>query len=148
MARLCQVHKQQYAAAARLYAAAFAADPKLAEDLRAGHRYNAACAAALAGCGQGTDAAPGDGKERSRLRRQALDWLRAGLAAWGKRLDNAPDEVRTAAEQALRHWQQDADFAHVRGAALTKLPEAERQAWQNLWHEIQALHASVAARPK
>ena len=41
---------------ARLYAAAFAADPKLADDLKAGHRYNAACFAALAAAGQGEDA--------------------------------------------------------------------------------------------
>ena len=43
-------------AAARFYEEAFAAQPKLADDLGAAHRYNAACAAALAGCGQSKDA--------------------------------------------------------------------------------------------
>ena len=65
-----------HAAAARFWAEALEADPKLGDDRRAGHRYNAACAAALAGCGQGKDADKLDGRERGRLRRQALDWLR------------------------------------------------------------------------
>jgi tetratricopeptide (TPR) repeat protein len=144
MAQLCQVHKKRYAAAARLYAAAFVAEPKQAEDLRATHRYNAACAAALAGCGQGQDA-PVDAQERARLRRQALGWLRADLTAWGKLLDQAPDQARAATEQALRHWQQDADFAGVRGEALAKLPGTERQPWQALWQAVHALHRRAAA---
>jgi len=37
----------------RLYIDDFAATPRLAEDVKAGHRYRAACAAALAGSGQG-----------------------------------------------------------------------------------------------
>jgi eukaryotic-like serine/threonine-protein kinase len=40
--------KALYADSARLYAAALEADPKLADDRRGQHRYNAACAAALA----------------------------------------------------------------------------------------------------
>ena len=47
--------KALHATAARLWAEALAADPKLGDDRQAQHRYNAACAAALAGCwaGQG-----------------------------------------------------------------------------------------------
>src|SRR5262249_47474314 len=53
LAWLCQQpFKQRYSASARFYAEAFAAEPQWAEDLRARHRYNAACAAALAGCGR------------------------------------------------------------------------------------------------
>jgi serine/threonine-protein kinase len=37
----------------RLYTSASAADPQLAEDVKADHRYRAACAAALAGSGHG-----------------------------------------------------------------------------------------------
>ena len=55
-------------------------EPKLADNLAAVHRYNAACAAALAACGQGNDADNLDGKECARLRGQALDWLRARAA--------------------------------------------------------------------
>src|SRR5262249_30096661 len=78
LAGLCSL-KRLHRAAARFYEGAFAADPQPLDDLGAAHRYNAACAAALAGCGQGKDADKFDGKERARLRRQALDWLRAAL---------------------------------------------------------------------
>jgi serine/threonine-protein kinase len=137
LAGLCQECKKQYAAAARFYAEAFADQPKLAEALRTGHRYNAACAAALAGCGQGEDAAKLDDAERVRLRRQALDWLRADLKAWGQLLDREPEKTRATVQKSLRHWQQDADFAGVRGDALAKLPEAERQSWRLLWQDVE-----------
>jgi eukaryotic-like serine/threonine-protein kinase len=61
-------------AAARLYADAFVADSHLAEDLRSGHRYEAARAAALAGCRLGADGAKLDEAERTRWLRQARDW--------------------------------------------------------------------------
>jgi serine/threonine protein kinase/Flp pilus assembly protein TadD len=125
------------AAAARFYAEAFAAHPKLADDVRFLNRYNAACSAARAGCGQGQDAAGLDEAERARLRRQALEWLRADLAAWGQFLEKEPDKARPRVQWALRMWQQDTDFAGVRGEALAKLPEAERQAWQQLWADVE-----------
>src|SRR5262249_44363156 len=54
LAWLCQLpDRQLYAAAARLRADAFAAQPKLADNLRSGDRYLAACLAARAGVGQG-----------------------------------------------------------------------------------------------
>src|SRR5262249_34734257 len=49
-AEICRLRKQN-AVAARLYADAFAASLQLAADVRGGHRYNAACAAAGAGSG-------------------------------------------------------------------------------------------------
>src|SRR5262249_5087763 len=51
-----QPHQKRYVASARLYAEAFAAEPKLAADLNQQHRYNAACSATLAAAGQGEDA--------------------------------------------------------------------------------------------
>jgi serine/threonine protein kinase/Flp pilus assembly protein TadD len=137
LAKLCQNYKKRYAAAVRLYAEAFAAEPKLADNLRTQDRYHAACAAALAGCGQGEDAAKLDEKERARLRQQALDWLRADLTTWGRLLKKEPDQARAAAQQTLRHWQRNADFAGVRGDALAKLPEAEREPWQQLWADVE-----------
>jgi hypothetical protein len=92
LAVLCSL-KGLHRAAVRFYEEAFAAQPKLAGYLNPGHRYNAACAAALAGCGQGQDAAKLDDKERAGLRRQALDWLRADLEAWRRLLDQEPDLV-------------------------------------------------------
>jgi tetratricopeptide (TPR) repeat protein len=147
-AQLCQPpYQKQYAGAARFFAAAFAAEPKLAADLQAGHRYNAACAAALAGCGQGQDADNLDDTERARLRRQALDWLRADLEAWARLLDKEPDRLRPVIARQMRQWLDDADFTGVRGpAALAKLPEAERPAWQQLWSRVIDTLAQVQAK--
>jgi tetratricopeptide (TPR) repeat protein len=140
LARLCQMPcKRLHAAAARFYAEAFVAERKLAEDLRVAHRYNAACAAALAGCGQGKDAGKLDGKERARLRSQALDWLRTDLQAWQRLLEKGPDRARPVVVQKMRDWLADPDFGGVRGAALGKLPEAERPGWDQLWREVEDL---------
>ena len=141
---LCQI-KKRYAAAAGFYTDAFAAEPKLAADLNAQHRYHAACAAALAGTGQGKDTAKLDDKDRARHRQQALTWLRADLAAWGKLLDKEPENARTSVEKMMQHWQQDADFARVRGDALAKLPEAERMQWRKLWDDVETLCKRAAS---
>jgi superkiller protein 3 len=137
LAQLCSL-KHLHRAAARFYEDAFAAQPKLAEELNS-HRYNAACAAALAGCGQGKDADKLDEKEKARLRGQALAWLRADLEAVGRLLDKEPNQAHSAAGvgSVLRHWQVDTDLAGVRGVeALAQLPEAERPPWKNLWDEV------------
>jgi serine/threonine-protein kinase len=144
LAKVCQVHKKRYAAAARFYSDAFASQPGLADDLQAQYRYSAACAAALAGCGQGQDAAQLNHAERSRLRQRALDWLRADLALYAAIVEKGPAQGRAAVQQRLAHWQQDSDFAGVRGDALSKLPEAERPPWQKLWAEVEALRQRAA----
>jgi tetratricopeptide (TPR) repeat protein len=133
---ICQATKR-YAAAARFYADAFAADPKAAEDVHADGRYNAACFAALAAAGQGTDTPKPDDKERTRLRGQALGWLRADLALWQKQADSGQAESRATAQRTLRHWQHDPDLAGVRGKeALVGLPAQERAEWEKLWAEV------------
>jgi hypothetical protein len=145
---LCQLYRKQYAAAARFYEEAFTAQPKLAEELNS-HRYNAACAAALAGCGQGKDADHLDEKEKARLRGRALAWLRADLEAMGRLLDMGADPARLAAGvgTVLRHWQADPDLAAVRGPeALGKLPEAERPAWKKLWDDAADVLARAQAK--
>jgi tetratricopeptide (TPR) repeat protein len=149
LAELCQMPcKKLYAAAQRFYSEAFAAEPKWAADLNKQSRYNAACAGALAGCGQGQDADQLDAKERARLRQQALDWLRADLKEYQQAMAKAADRVSGVVAQRLQHWLQDRDFAGVRGAeALAKLPEVERQQWQKLWEEVEALRQRAAKLP-
>jgi serine/threonine-protein kinase len=133
LAGVCEVKKLNHAAVG-LYAAAFADDPKLADDLKADHRYNAAFIAVLAASGQGNDAAQLDGAERTRLRRQALDWLRAQLALLSRQIESTN---HAAAVKSLRHWQQDTDLAGIRSAdALAKLPDAERKEWDAFWGEV------------
>jgi tetratricopeptide (TPR) repeat protein len=140
LARLCQKsYKRLFAASARFYTEAFADEPKLADDPRRGFRYKAACAAALAGCGQGEDARALDDNARARLRREALTWLRAELAAWQELLEKQLGKTRPLLEQELQRWQEDASFAGVRRRALLKLPEAEQGDWQELWANVEAV---------
>src|SRR5262249_6579157 len=101
-AAFCRAHKRLYRTAARWVAGGFEASSELAEDLTAGHRYEAARAAARAGAGQGKDAAPPDGPERARWREQALDWLRADLALLRRHVDT--EEDHPALRQRLRGW--------------------------------------------
>jgi serine/threonine-protein kinase len=147
LARLCQRFKRRYAAAARLYADAFAARPRLAEDLRTGDRYNAACAAALAGCGRGEDAANLGTKERASWRGQALAWLRTDLERRSGQLQSGKPEDRAEVLQHLRHWQVDTDLAGLREEdAVAKLPGEEQEACRKLWADVTALLAK--AEPK
>jgi hypothetical protein len=126
-----------------LSAGALAANPQLADDLRAGHRYRAACSAALAGCGKG-EGTPGAGsEERDRWRRQALEWLRADLTMRSRQLAGKPEEKAVAIRQ-FRRWLADKDLGGVRDASgLAQLPEAERKEWEALWAEVRALLAKA-----
>jgi Flp pilus assembly protein TadD len=146
LAQLC-AFKKHNRVAAQLYADAFAAEPKRADDLSTQDRYNAACCAALAAAGQGQDAAKLDSKERSRWRKQSLDWLRGDLTADGKLLDGGKPEDRALVRQNLQHWQQDADLSSLRDKdGVSKLPAEERQACEKLWADVAALLAK--AQPK
>jgi tetratricopeptide (TPR) repeat protein len=137
-AQLCaQPFQKRYVGAARLYADAFATDPKLADDLGAGHRYNAACAAAQTGCGRGEDTTDlGDG-ERKRWRTQARQWLRAELAARARALDADPAAARRGVREALTGWREEPDLACVRDRGeLDNLAADERKEYLALWAEV------------
>jgi serine/threonine-protein kinase len=127
---------------ARLYADAFTADATLADNLWNNHRYNAACAAAQAGCGQGEDAAGLGEAEKKRWRDQAREWLRADLAARVQAFVADPGATRAGLHQALTRWQEDPDLACVRDpAGLDKLPDGERTGYLALWAEVDAVLA-------
>jgi tetratricopeptide (TPR) repeat protein/tRNA A-37 threonylcarbamoyl transferase component Bud32 len=135
-ADLCQ-RKQLFSAAARFSAEAFAADPKLADNLLTGRRYNATCSAALAGNGQGKDASQLDAPERARLRQQAVAWLRADLARWTKILEMGTPQARATVQQTLRHWQTDPALAGIRDAAwIVNLPADELRDCRKLWADV------------
>ena len=68
----CATTSKLYAAALRFRAEALEEDPKLGDNRRAQHRYNAACSALLVAAGRGKDATPLDDAARSDLRRRAL----------------------------------------------------------------------------
>jgi serine/threonine-protein kinase len=138
-AQLCYL-KKLYTGAARLYTDAFSTKPLLAEDPRTGNRYNAACAAALAGCGRGEGAAVLGDAERARWCAQARQWLRADLDAWAKKLDSGLAADRAQVHKILARWREDPDLAGLRDPdALEKLPPAERQECRALWGDHDAL---------
>src|SRR5262249_55563056 len=113
-----------------------------------GLRYDAACAAVLAGCGQGEDAARPDEAQRALLRRQALAWLRADLDVWTARLEADQPGDRDLIQGKMRHWRQDADLTGVRDAGgLVWLSESERAEWLAFWRDVEALRKR-AAEPK
>ena len=130
----------RFRTAAKLWAEALEADPKLAADRLTQHRYNAACAAALAAAGKGKDEPALDDTAKAKLRRQARDWLTSELAAWAKLNESGPPRAKAAIAQTLKHWQEDTDLAGVRDEdALSKLSEEERKAWETLWEESKNL---------
>jgi serine/threonine-protein kinase len=146
-AQVCQM-KHLYASAARLFQEVFTAQPGLAASPENGLRYNAACAAALAGCGKGDDKPALADEERARWRRQALDWLRAELAGWRtwrrQQADSDAPAVRIALRKTLQHWREDSDLAGVRDEpALAGLPEAERAEWKAIWADVEKTLAKV-----
>jgi tetratricopeptide (TPR) repeat protein len=161
MAEFCRVKKRNHAAA-RLYADAFAADPKEIDVEAFSDRYAAAAVASLAAAGQGEDAAGLDETERTRLRKQALGWLRDGLDFWLRRfdgklfndagalpsmafLDVAPVH-RSELQGALRRWRRDPDLAGIRDPdALAQLPDAEREACQAFWKDVESFIQSPFA---
>ncbi|MHC4410089.1 MAG: tetratricopeptide repeat protein [Planctomycetota bacterium] len=122
--------KKRHAAAAKQFLDAFEQRPALLDGL--GHRHNAACAAVLAGTGQGVDAADLDETSRKAWRARAYSWKRADLEA-------CRAKSRAELESDLRHWQVDPDLAFVRAEShLAKLPAPEAKLWRAYWRDVQA----------
>ena len=134
VAHLCLDYGRPHAAA-RLYAAAFAARPDLADDLGSGHRYDAARAAARA-TKLGSDLAQA---RRARARRPAP--AGAGLAAggrgpWGQtaaRREVAGLGAHVLADGGRPGWRPGP-------GGMAKLPDAERRSggasgrtWRRRW---------------
>jgi eukaryotic-like serine/threonine-protein kinase len=135
---VCQ-YTNRSLAIARLYADAFVAAPSLAEDLGTGHRYSAARAAALVGCGRSADAKGLGDEDRPRWRQQARRWLREDLAAWERSL-SGPVAGRIRAAQTLARWRTDPDFAGLRALSeMARLSADERKDWLALWEEVNDL---------
>ena len=135
----------EFRQAALFYAEAFAEDPKLADDMQKLYRYNAACYAALAGCGKGKNDDQHDEADKAKQRGQALEWLRKDLAHWTKLAGSARPENWALAKQRLQLWQKDADLAGLRGEAIADLPQAEQAEWRRLWQEVEAALAKTTA---
>jgi serine/threonine-protein kinase len=131
----CQRFRRPPLLTVRLYAEAFAGEPRLAEDLSVQHRFSAA-RAAIASV---RDAALPD-RVLVMLRRQALRWLRADLALYATLPAEAEPATKKAVADRLRGWQRAGDFASVHDpAALDRLPDEERRQWRQFWDDVAAL---------
>jgi tetratricopeptide (TPR) repeat protein len=132
--------RQLYGASARFWAETFKIQPALAEDMQAANRHYAACAAAMAGAGQGKDDPPLDDKAKACWRKQAPDWLKADLLAWSKILEGGSPQASKDIVETILHWNINPDLAGLREpSALAKLPEDEQRACRALWTEVAAL---------
>src|SRR5262249_1651161 len=139
--------KALHKTAAKLWSDALDANSKLGDDRQAQHRYNGACAAALAGCGKGKDDPPPSDDEKTKLRRQALDWLKTELDVWTKLVESANNDQRGAIAKTLQHWKEDPDLAGIRDdAELAKLPASERAEFVKVWSDVGALLKNLAGR--
>ena len=136
--------ENRFAALARIYSEAFAADPKLKEI----HRLAAARVAVQAGCGRGIDAGGLGEAERRNWRAQATQWLREDLSARKGSLDRDFDKARDKVHQALAKWQNEPELAGIREPAeLEKLSADEKADCRNLWAEVHAV-LDRASNPK
>jgi serine/threonine-protein kinase len=139
---ICQF-KDLRVARAHLYADVLISAPALAGEFHVPLRYSAACAAAAAGCGMGKDAAKLNELERARCRGRALEWLRADLNGWSKKLEADSKTVRPL-KNALSPWRSEPDLSGIRDKdGLDKLSPAERAEWQRLWSDFDTLLARV-----
>jgi WD40 repeat protein/tetratricopeptide (TPR) repeat protein len=141
-ANLCgQQYQKRYADAVRLYEKAFAASPGLADSavafIRSSgdfHRYDAACCAARAACGEGVGA-PTKPQECAVLREKALAWLKADLALWKDKAFEPFD--RSLAVRQLTRWLADDGLRETRpGAKREGWTEPESKVWDQLWSEV------------
>jgi len=134
MARMSYQYKKRHASAVALYAKAFQGDSGLAGNMTRQHRYAAACAAAVAGLGQGDEAAQLPLQEKARHRAQARRWLQADLDWYRQEIKQGKAEAVLLTAERLAHWQADPALAGLREArALHTLPAEEREAWHKLW---------------
>jgi eukaryotic-like serine/threonine-protein kinase len=129
----------RYNTSTQLFRLAFERYPQSLENLQDAHRWNAACAAVLAGTDQGTEVDL-DEKSKSELRDQGYRWLTEHVDVLCKELNQEDTKTGDLARRHLQDILKDQDFESVRTSnSLQKLPESERTKWQALWNKIRAL---------
>ena len=83
-------------------------------------------------------------REQERYQEQLQSTNTAGEATYGEKWDKALDkgnaQTNAQVRKKMRHWQTDSDLAGVRAKdALARLPNEERQHWERLWSDVDAL---------
>ena len=111
-------------------------NPDWMDDFETTVRYCSACYAARAGTGQGKDVPPES--DRPQLRKKALDWLAADLAARRETLNDA--KAKPVVHETMTDWLNETDLVAVRDEdKLKMLPADERKAWEQLWADVRKL---------
>jgi serine/threonine-protein kinase len=134
----------RYRTAARLYAKMWEADPDL-KDKRSvlTPRHNAAWCALLASFNEGTDSKILGAEEQSRLRSQALAWLREELAAWTKALDAGEADPKLVVQVLNSWWVPNPIYPRLLPPLsphyLARLNPKEREEWRKLDRAVDAL---------
>ena len=137
--------EKQFAAAAQLWSEALKADATLASDRSAEYRTKAARATVLAASGQGKAGPLIEEDAKSKLRKQALDWLNGELNTCKRVAMSIEPGDKDLVAQALARWKEDTALSSVRDEVLlAKLPEAERKPWLDLWAEVDAVLAKTS----
>ncbi|MFN0019124.1 MAG: protein kinase domain-containing protein [Pirellulaceae bacterium] len=138
LGELCMLHRKRYAAAARFFKAAFAADTAISLAVNA--RYNAACTASLAASGKGIDAAELTDEDKGALCRDALTWLQAELEQCRQQLVGQDANQHKLAVALLQQSVVDPDLAPFRDPAfVARLREEDQSAWQQFWRDVEEL---------
>ena len=126
--------------ASGLFAQAIAADQNIPEGRPSEPRRSGVMAAAMAGLGRSRDQPEIDAAEKTRLRAQALTWLRAELTVFTPAIKQGGRSIeRQNALHALRGWLNAHELAGFREPNLRNLPTDEQAPWRTLWSDIQAL---------
>jgi serine/threonine-protein kinase len=134
---ICRMNGR-FADAVRFYTDAFAAAPSLTEDPSNGFRYQAACAAALAGRETGLTPEAGGASQRASYRQQARQWLSADVQLLRVQVER--QSAREHLRNILLRWQADPALAGIREASLLRaLPEDERKQCVDLWSRVKEL---------
>ena len=140
--------KARYGSAVRLFAEAFANDPRLADDRATQSRYRAARAAVLASSGWSEDNPRPLDSIKPELRRQALSWLRAELASWESLIADGSEQTRRQVATGLREWKMESALYTIReDKELNQLPEEEGQAFRQLWADVDRLLVRADSHP-
>jgi tetratricopeptide (TPR) repeat protein len=161
-AKLC-AFKRHYRQSVDFYTKAFAMEDETAEELKDAHRYHAACAAALAASGQGVNP-PRTETERANLRKLARQWLKEDVERWvrdrnsqiispgdsllgatftAEMANRANRDTHAEVAQEMELWIHDKNLATIRDKdELAKFPTDERQAFDQLWSQVQSLVTS------
>jgi serine/threonine protein kinase/Flp pilus assembly protein TadD len=138
--------KGDYKLATRLFEEAFS-EPELADDIKSGHRYCAACCALLVcqSTGVSLPSQSTDDAERNRLTHQALVWIRADLDALRISSQTKNPGKLIGIRNVLSSWKNDPDLAGIcNDEAVKQLSTEDQELCRKIWADHALLLRQLA----